>query len=204
MAYEDKDFKKCLFNPLKDKDISQKHILDGLWDRDVDEKVLARWDKENTERLVKYIIALYDPESPLLKEPSLDTRRTEAALIAGFKLDDAFLEDEIYTCKDEFAVHAIAKYLQLRKSREFAGLIADEQTYWEFIKRLLEPISRADKDKDMISALDIKTKLSAAKEEINARLTANWKKFFADDDDLMKQATNRNVFTPEAYAGVIR
>jgi hypothetical protein len=202
MSYTEKDFRRCLLNPFSKDKLINHNSLELVWKVEMEEDDI--WTDVSRETLIRYIIALYDPESPLLKEPSLEQRKTDAALIAGYKLDkdNVFLENELYSCKNNYAVHVIARYMQLRKSRQFAGLMADEQTYWEFIRRLLEPISKDGKDRDIMSALDIKTKLSSAKEELDARLTANWKKFFADDEDVVKSATMLNIFTPETMAGI--
>lgn len=206
MSYDAKDFKRCLLNPLQSGNISTDKRLAMIWPTENSNiEGFDEWDDVSREKLTRYVICLYDPESPLLKdEPNLNQRKVEAAIIAGFNLEaqEEWLEKELYTCKNEYVVYVIAKYLQLRKSREFAGLMADEQTYWEFIHRLMEPITKADKDRDLMSALDIKTKLSAAKEEINARLMANWKRFFADDEDALKQVSKANIWSPEAMAGV--
>lgn len=206
MSYHEKEFKRCLFNPISGKNIAKEPVLRFIWEnKDAGEDWGEDFDDVSRETLARYILCLYDPESPLMKEPSLEQRKTDAALTAGFKLDKEqdFLDNELYNCKNEFVVHAIAKFMQIRKSREFAGLMADEQTYWEFIRRLLEPITKGDKDADLMRALDIKTKLSEAKEQINTRLTANWKKFFSEDDDMVKSAITQNVFTAEAMAGII-
>lgn len=206
MRYELKDFKRCLLNPLDKGNIQEDKRLSLIWPNENSEIESAdEWDNVSRETLIRYIICLYDPESPLLRdEPNLNQRKIEAAMVAGYNIEKQqdWLEKEIYPCRNEYVVYVIARYLQLRKSREFAGLMADEQTYWEFIHRLMEPVTKADKDRDLMSALDIKTKLSAAKEEINARLMANWKKFFNDDEDAMRQVSKINIWSPESMAGV--
>lgn len=206
-SHTDKDFKRCLFNPLGKSKLATEPRLQALFplmDEDNEDAVVFTAEVPR-EKLLKYILCMYDPESPLLKEPSLEIRKIQAAQIAGYDLegDSDWLEKEVFSCKNAVVITVLVRYLMLRKSREFAGIMADEQTYWEFVKRLMEPIGKADKERDEIASLDIKTKLSEAKEVLNQRLTNNWKKFFNDDDAAAKQATQVNVWTPEAAAGII-
>lgn len=207
-SYKEQDFKRCLYNPLSKSKLAAEQRLQALFPviNEEEDAAVLFLDEVPRETLLRYIVCLYDPESPLLKEPSLAIRKTEAARIAGYDLEayEQWLEDELYSCKNPVVLHVIAKYLEMRRSREFAGLMADEQTYWEFTKRLMEPISKGEKETDIMRALDIKTKLSEAKEIINARLTTNWNKFFAGDDEAIQQATTISIWTPEAAAGVFR
>lgn len=68
-----KDFQKCIFNP------TEKSLLDAY-------PVLA--EISGDERLLRYIIAMYDPNSPLiLKFTEIKRRKQEAAVFAGYDME---------------------------------------------------------------------------------------------------------------------
>jgi hypothetical protein len=195
--YAKDDFKKCFFNPY-DK---------GLMDNPRVQQLIP--DKEDllsddAARTMRYVVALYDPKSPLVRDyPDLNTRKIAAATIAGFDINvDAESEEMLFTCDSEFLVQLIVNYLRyVVKSRVWAALQADEQTFWEFVTRLMLPITRGDKDRDLVGAVSVKTKLSEDKENINDRLDRNWSRFLADDDQLIRKIETGD-YSPEGYAGV--
>lgn len=196
--YLPEKFNKCLYNPLEE--ISPR--LRELLPKKKDEKDLKGVD----DKILRYVIALYDPRSPLIKDyPELGSRKIAAARVAGFDLiNDAETLELIYECDSDFLVDIIVNYLKLVKNRVWAAIVSDEQTYWEFVRRLLAPITAGDKDnaKDLISATGLKTKLSNDKEEIGDRLENNWNKLIGDDGGLKKKAQIKTTFSPEDMAGV--
>src|SRR5688572_27454825 len=181
--YTKDDFKKCFFNPM-DKNLMdypkvQQLIPDHLHD-----------ELSEDERVIRYVLALYDPKSPLVRDyPDLNTRKIAAATIAGFDITaDEECTNKLFSCNSEFLVEMIINFLRtVVKSRTWAALQADEQTFWEFIIRLMLPITRGDKDKDLVGAVSVKTKLSEDKENINDRLDRNWSRFLGDDELLIKK-----------------
>lgn len=204
MNYNEREFNRCLLNPMRKAQLHEDAKLQSIWSGAEDEEGLFI-EKVAREKICRYIVCMYDPESPLLKESVFAQRKADAALIAGYDLekDAKFLEEHVYSCSNEYVLTVLVNYQRLSNNRLMASINADEQTYWEFVKRLMEPITKSEKDKDMMSALDIKTKLSEAKEVINKRLTENWKKLFAGDEDAVKEVVKRNVFRPEHQAGIV-
>lgn len=204
MQYTEKEFNRCLVNPMRKQLLHKDTKLESIWKGADDEDGLFD-DDVTREKICRYIVCMYDPESPLLKESVFAQRKADAAVISGYDLDaDAkFLEEHVYSCSNEYVLTVLVNYQRLSNNRLMASINADEQTYWEFVKRLMEPITKGEKDRDMMSALDIKTKLSEAKEVINKRLTENWKKLFAGDEDAVKEVVRkRRLYTPEEDAGI--
>jgi hypothetical protein len=171
--------------------------------RDRNEKLFSS-DQEQ-ERMISYVLALYDPKSPLAKDyPELNTRKTAAAEVAGYDLEqDKDVLETIFRCDSEYMVEFIVTYLrQIVQSRSWASITADEQTYWEFVQRMLLPINRTSKDKDDVSAVALKTKLGEDKENIADRLERNWNRFLGDDEELKRKVQKAKGWSPEEQAGV--
>jgi len=194
--YTEKQFLNCSFNPLE-KNLFKanpklKALFYGKESKDADE-----WEK-----LVRYIIALYDPGSPLIKDNNdLTVRKQAAAQVAGFDvvLDNNYLL-AIYTCDDEDFTEAAMMYLKLYgNTRLWTMIQANLQTFWEYSLRLMTPISRAEKDKDLVSAVSMKSKMSEDLETINDRIERCMKKFYMGDNDLEDKAKIKRI-TPESIA----
>lgn len=198
--YTDKQFDKCFFNPL------EKNLL-NTYPR-LQELIPLEYEEDDPltgegEKLLRYILALYDPKSPVVKDnPDLTQRKIEAAKLAGYNIvkDEKKLET-IYACDSDYMVSIIVLFLRtIVKSRVWASIQADEQVFWEFIARLYKPISE-ESDKDDINAGEKKIKLSQGKETISVQIESNWGKLLGDDDDLKKKVKKQD-FSPEAMAGV--
>lgn len=200
--FTEKDFSKCFYNPMAKNIFSAYPRLNELAPKEVDEEDKLFSEKE---RLVRYILALYDPQSPIIKEyPDLTSRKMAAADVAGYHaVKEQELLDVIFACDSEYMVNIVVSFLRnIVQSRLWASIQADEQTFWEFISRMMLPIAKDNKDKDMVSAVAMKTKLSEDKEGIAVQLEKNWQKFFSDDEGLKKKVEKRNNWSPESMAGV--
>lgn len=199
--YVEKQFDKCFFNPLEKNLLKAYPRLQELIPKEyTEEDKLA----SEGEKLLRYIIALYDPKSPIVRDnPDLAQRKIEAAQLAGYDLkkDDEKLEI-LYACDSDYMVAIIVNYLRnIVKSRVWASIQADEQVFWEFIGRLYKPISE-ESDKDDINAGEKKIKLSQGKETISVQIDSNWSKFLGDDEELKKKVKKQD-FSPEAMAGIV-
>lgn len=198
--YTSKDFAKCFFNPLEKNLLKTYPRLNDLLPQEVPEDDLLC---NEGEKLIKYVLALYDPKSPIIKDnPDYSSRKQAAAILAGYSLHDTTKLDTVYTCDSEYMVGFIVNFLRnVVQSRIWASLQADEQTYWEFIYRMMLPINREKGDKDQVQAVAVKTKLSEDKESILSRVESNLSKFLGEDEDLKKKVKKQD-FSPEYMAGV--
>jgi hypothetical protein len=200
--FEEKDFKRCFYNPMVKNLFGTYPRLSDLIPKEIDEDDPLAAEKD---RLVRYILALYDPQSPIIKEyPDLTSRKRAAAEIAGYNAEkERELLDIVFACDSEYMVNVIVAFLKnIVQSRLWASIQADEQTFWEFVGRMMLPIAKDNKDKDMVSAVAMKTKLSEDKESISTQLEKNLQRFFSDDDNLKKKVEKKNNWSPESMAGV--
>jgi hypothetical protein len=188
--YKAEDFSKCVFNPLK------KDVISGRA-QELTEKYTGPCDVKS---LLKYIIAVYDPKSPIVKEyPELEKRKEAGAMFAG--IDEEYRE-KLFSCENEEDAKLIIQYLKIVKSRVWGMMVSIEQTIWEYNQRLFIPIS-AEKDKDSVAAVNMKSKMAEDVVLMNERLENLSRQFYGDDVETLKTRKVVERFTPEAMARVI-
>lgn len=190
MTYKQKDFEGCQFNPL-----ASGKMLDTY--PQLAEIIIPEWMDEYTDRILRYIIMVYDPKSPLINnERDLNYRKGVAGELAG--LDDEIIAEAIYTSTHTYSADLTVKFLcRFARSKEWAAICAFESSFWESIKEVIEPIT----GKNSREKLDSVQKKSAIKEEIEKdilRLDKLYRVFFGEDDDL--QSKGRRRLTPELVA----
>jgi len=192
MNYSEKSFSGCIFNPLVKGNIIE------VYPR-LNEIVLPEWDRSELDSLIRYVILVYDPKSVLAStERDLNYRKSVAAELSGFDMNDEDYMADIYNCTHEFLPELIMKFLmRFIKSKEWAAIIIVESCFWESAKKLLEPIS----GKNSKEELEAVQKKSAIKDELDkdiARLDKYYKAFFGEDEELLMRAKTR--VTPESIA----
>lgn len=189
MKYKKDQFYACSFNPLVEGPIRNTYP-------DLNEIVDPEWPIDDTlESLLRFVIMVYDPKSPLVKtETDLNHRKDVAFELAG--IDDEDLRMTIATHNHEFVPELIGRYLvRFAKSKEWAAICACEYCYWESIRKLMEPISA----KDTKGELEAVQKKAAIKEEMDrdiARLDKYYEKFFGGDSEL-ETKIRKNYTSPE-------
>lgn len=187
MAYLEKDFEKCRFNPLKRNLFKAYPELGNLSN-----------DPNYNESIARFIIITYDPGSPVIKKyRELKQRKVAACELA--EITDANLISQLHELSVSFVVEAIDVYLKnYAKSMLWYMISANEQTFFEYGKRMMEPIKDAEsREKDLISAIATKSKLSEDMETIYERVKKGYNELY-DDDVLQEKATS--AFKPESYA----
>jgi hypothetical protein len=192
MEYKLQHFAKCQFNPME-KNLVEKY------------PVLA--DLSDDIRLLKYIIAAYDPHSPFIPQyRDVRVRKQMAAMFAGFNMttDNIYVE-EIFSLKDNTARDAVLKFLRdFGYPRIWFQVCANEKTFYEYGERLMQPIDeeKTSGEKDLLAAIQIKTKLSADMEALDDRIEKGYRKMFGGDDEIeIPGAVGRT--TAESMAGKV-
>lgn len=188
--YTKQDYQKCIFNPMV-KDLLKEYELSEWAD------VISH---EKANEIAKYIVAIYDPSSPLIKNfPDTNKRKDWAA--------DFFKVDDVDGLKD-FSVEkfAMATHWFLRnfiRSMDWAIIQANTETFWEYQLRLMKPIGADEntREKELISAIQVKSKLAEDLSIIAERITKHTKAFYGDDVDLIDTA-KKLKFTSEGLANV--
>lgn len=193
MSYTKKSFDQCTFNPLIEGKLLTEYpklceILAPEWE-----------DTAPLDSLLRYMIIVYDPKSPLFRdERDLNYRKSQAAELAGFDMEDEQLLIAVYESHYPLFADLIVRYLtRFGRSREWAAICAFEFAFWESIRKLMEPISGKTSKEELESV----QKKSAIKEEIDKdikRLDELYRKFLGEDEDLEKKVKQR--LRPELVA----
>lgn len=190
MIYKKQDFNNCAFNPLaEDPILSVYPKLTEIVDPD--------WRDEYLDSILRYMIMVYDPKSPLVfNERDLNYRKGIALEL--IHMDDETVAEAIVNSTHKYSPALIIHYLRrFARSKEWAAICAFDSSYWESIKEVMEPIE----GKNSREKLDSVQKKAVIKQEIIEdikRLDMLYRTFFGEDEELMNK--NKRRLTPEMIA----
>jgi hypothetical protein len=190
--FTEKDFSKCVFNPM---------VAGNLFKVYPQLKTLTDEEGKEKERLLRYVIAMYDSGTPLAKSyPDLMKRKIAACSVAGVEGEKAM--DDLFAHRNESVLKLICDYMRIYgQSRLWAMIVALEEQMWEFIQRLIKPVG-SDKDKEALQGVELKSKISSELDTINQRLENYYAKLYGNDEDLIS-ASKAKRLTPETIADVL-
>ncbi len=191
--YNPTDFDKCIISPFLKGLLSKNRVFKDFVPEppaptNPDEEAKP-YEVQEIENIIRYIIMIHDPESPLVKrEKDLNRRKEIAAHLAGLPTNEEYLKT-VYSCEHPLVVPLTMCYLQkFTKSMEWAAMVAFEHSFWEGVNKIMSPLESVEKK-------------SRYKEEIDKdieRLEVYRKNFYADDEELGHQVKIR--MTPERAA----
>ena len=194
----DKDFSIMEFNPL----------MKG--------KILDKYPKlkdlmgEAEDKVVRYILLMYDLNSPLRHHyPELFKRKQFAADLAGYNLDkddvvglfDFRVKTEDGHEPDEELIRVTMNYLKYQNNMVWVMIVSNEQAFFEYNKRVMMPVD-GNKDKDILQAVEIKTKIMQSMDDIYQRLQKYGRDLTGGDDKLEEVLTKKKRLRPEEIANV--
>jgi hypothetical protein len=160
---------------------------------------LSAYDGKDSNKVIKYMMYMYDNQSPLLTLfPDIMQRKKEAAELAG--IEDEKLLTELYSFKDAKFLAMVHEFLVHQNNRIWSMIVVSEQTFYEYQQKLLKPVTDADGDKNLLQATQIKSKLMEDCDTINQRLEGYYRKFYGEDDELVKKTDGFRRYTPEDIA----
>lgn len=193
--YTEKHFAACVFNPMiKGKMLHEypriNQIVEPEWAQDP-------W----LDHLIRYVIMMYDHNSPLIKEErDLNYRKSLAAELANLDMQDQDYLAIVYTFTHDYLLELTCRFLmRFIKSKEFTAIVVIENCFWESVKKLMEPIS-GDNSKQELEAVQKKEAIKAGLDNDMARLEKYYKTFYGGDETLEQKSKGR--LTPERLAGV--
>lgn len=181
-------------------DIS-KHKAGSLPKSCPDMKQIKSWwesNRNDKDKVIRYIILMYDKGSPLIKKlTNLDSRKREASSIAGFNQDDPSLK-AYKEFQDQEFTDMVVEFLIYQNNYTWTMLVSNEQTFYEFQKTLLQESSMIRNDKDKISAIASKAKLMEESDKIVERINAYYKQVFTEEKVI--ETAKRIASSPEEIA----
>lgn len=192
--YTKMDFSGCMFNPMAEQPMMKTYPR-------LCEIVTPEWAKiTNFDNIIRYVIATYDPRSPLISnERDLNHRKGVAAEIAGLDTSNEEEIQQVYDFTNKVVLDFTMKYLmRFVRSHVWAAIVASEFRYWEAIKLLMVPIN-GKTDKEQLEAAQKKDVLSESIDTGMRRIENYYKTFFGEDEMLEKKAKTR--ISAESIAG---
>jgi hypothetical protein len=192
--FNKEDFNKMIFNPFSIKG-SIKKKYPKL-------KMFKTFDSAN-DSMIKYVLYMYDQNTPLKEQfPELKIRKEQAAVLSGFSLikDNEKLHDVFFFLSDQL-INMVDEFLRKQNNRIWSMIVSNEQTFFEYQTKLLSPVE-GDRDKDILQALQIKSKIMDDLNTINDRLDSYYMKLYGEDQELLKVIKADKRLTPEFIANL--
>jgi hypothetical protein len=193
MSYTHKSFQSCQFNPLSTERMTAAFPILLL-------AIEKEWaDDPHIDTLIRYVIMVYDPKSPMVTDERDIARRKQLAL-DELKMSDEELRQQWIAHDHPFLAELITELLKrFVKSREYAILVALEFKFWEAIKLTMQPISGKN-SKEELESLQKKSLVADEMDKDIKRIDQYYKQFFMEDAELEKKGKRR--LSPETIAGL--
>jgi hypothetical protein len=174
------------------------------------------------EKMIKYILLMYDEKSPMRNAyPDLDKRKDFCADLAGYdsKIHAEVIKDLKSMTKDEKIpvgddedekfktvtviwddfVDAVLSFVINQNSRLWAMIVTNEQAFYEYQRRVMAEID-GNANKSSLEAINTKTKLLEAMDDIDKRLDSYYHKLSGGDKSVEDAAARKRRTTAEGNA----
>lgn len=167
-------------------------------------KVINRSKYPDLDKILRYIIYLYDPGSDLrLDIPDLSSRKRAAATLAGYTNETPEL-NKIMEFKEPKIVDLIHCFLtEIYHNRDYREWITLNQELDEYtrlrLKGLDEDTNDSGEDLDLFKASDLKGKLRKQCDDIHEKLDKIENKLFGGDTELLSLAYKSRFINPESW-----
>lgn len=192
--FNKEDFDKMIFNPFKVKRPLKKAFPKM--------KMFKSFELAD-DQMIAYVLYMYDQNTPLKEQfPDLKIRKEQAAILSGYSLtkDDKYLHDLFFFVSEKL-VQMVDEFLRKQNNRIWSMIVSNEQTFFEYQTKLLSPVE-GDRDKDILQALQIKSKIMDDLNTINDRLDSYYMKLYGEDQELLKVIKADKRLTPEFIANL--
>ena len=195
-------FEKENFNRLYIDIYDKKNVIKNNLEKITNAFGLVDDSRNDIEKLIKYIMYMYDKYSPRREMyQELEERKTECALLSGYKESkDKKILKELFNLTDKRACKLISSFLKFQNHKTWAMLLSNEEVLWQYQQELLRPITDFRQDKEKLQALDIKSKLMNECDSMIKRIEGYENKIYGDDNKLKEEM--KNATSPENIAYV--
>ena len=198
MATLDNNFKDLFFKIEGLEDNNYRTVEEVKEFSNISYMLIAKSERVKT---MKYLVFMYDKNSPLVSQYNEVRSRKQKALELSnvVKSEDPYLYEKLMLFEDSDLIQIAAQMLRKQNDSIFSMLVSQEIFFDECLKKVLQPLEIED-DKKGLEALEKKAKISEAMEKVADRIEKYKSKFFRNDDDLEKKIRNVVAFTPESIA----
>lgn len=154
------------------------------------------YDKE-PKKIINFILLMYDPESPFVKRyQNVKKRIIAVSDYTGVDKLDKF--EEIVGYQTPLMLQFIDMYVKHINSRLWSMIVVADTTFFEYQTQLLTVVGGKD-SKDRLTALNLKTKILQAIDDLGARLDGYYSKLYASDAGLEDIIKTKGI-SPEGIA----
>lgn len=160
------------------------------------------------DKMMRYIILMYDVNSPLKDHyPDLVKRKEAAATMSGYDLlkDDVvkmfefkIQDGEDYIPYDEM-INLVIDYLKYQNNWVWSMIVSNENAFYEYVRRVMMPVE-GNRDKDILQAINIKTQVMESQDQIYQRLQRYYRELSGGDSSLQDEIVKRRKISPESIA----
>ncbi len=152
--------------------------------------------------MAKYIIFVYDRQSPFVVEHRLLPERKKAVL-AFIGLNEASKQEQANTClelSDEMLVDALSDYLKWQDNYLWNMIVQNEEVFYNNQRQIIQGVSALNKDTDRLKASEYQSKLLDFNDKILKRIKALWAEFTGADPEAEAKIKERKPVSPEVIA----
>jgi hypothetical protein len=165
-----------------------------------------------SNQVIKYIVYLYDKNSPLIRDyRDLAERKDAALILAGFTRQHtgqwSKTVRDMKELKNDVVLELILIYMDVQHHMKMDMIHVFEQMFLEYREHLLRPVTitnnqGAKEQKDMLAAVDQKKKLREECMAIKKDLDILYEEVYGDNEDLLSNEIQMELrrSTPETVA----
>lgn len=151
---------------------------------------------KDKEKIIDYIILLYDKDSPLIQLYSeLTYRKTIACEKVGLNPESQLMQD-IFCLKNDEVLAIIDCFLQkIQCNYTFESMISDMEIFSEFQRSMRKPVPDFEVDPDkQLKAIEMKSKLSSQSKILVENIKSYMNELYGHDS-LLKDTSQKRVRT---------
>lgn len=153
-------------------------------------------EDKDKDRLIKYVLLMYDMKSPYIGlYADLQERKEAVATSLGFTIDSDRV-DEIFNLEDEGMLAMILEFMRDQNWMKWQLLCSCEQTFYEYQEVILNPVKNYKTDKDRLGAVQLKSQMMTDCDSIIERIDKYYQDIFGDGE-IVEKATGRTS-SPES------
>lgn len=190
-------FSKCAFNPMIEDSMLKTYpklaeIIEMEWLRD-----------NHLEKILKYVIMVFDPKSPLMSISNLNERKLAASELCGIdKISKDAASSILSNSYGNMLPTLIIKYLTtFPRSRDWAILCVIENKFWETISLLMKPLEEVAGKSDLLKSSESKTKIVETMKSDQSDIDHYYHVIFGDDEEVEK-AVKKVSINPQYIASL--
>lgn len=195
--YSKEDFDKCSFNPMIESSMLKAYPK-------LAEIIQMEWMTDNhLEKVIKYVIMVFDPNSPLMSISNLVERKESACELCGIdRISKEVKKNILDNSYVKILPDLIIKYLvNFPRSRDWAILCVIENKFWETVSILMRPLEDVAEKKDLLKSSDTKTDIIKNLKADQSDIEHYYHLIFGDDEEIEK-AVKRVSINPQYIASL--